>query len=306
MPELPYILLYIERLGERLVGQRLERLRVVGPATLQTVSPSPADCVGRQIQAVRRLNKRVVIQLEGGIHAVLHLMVLGRLHWNPDPAALPPKKFGLVAFGTPAGTLLFNEYGSKRRATLHLVHSDGLAAHTRSGVDVTAVDAATFASVLTAQRRTLKRALSDPNVVDGIGNAWSDEILHEARLSPSTLTTSLDEEALTRLHAVAREVLLRWTQWLREENPDALPRSVTAFHPRMRVHGRYGAPCPACATRIQRIVYADNESNYCPRCQTEGRLLSDRAFARLLKSDWPKTIEELEQRLPAKGAPTPG
>lgn len=296
MPELPYIVLYVERLNQRLVGQPIERLRITGPLTLQTVTPSPADCVGRRIEAVQRLNKRVVLRLEGDLALVIHLMILGRLHWNPDPGALPPKKFGLAALGTPAGTLLLNEYGSKRRATIHIVTADGLAAHTRTGVDATAVDLATWSAALCASRRTLKRALSDPNVVDGIGNAWSDEILHEAHLSPSTLTTSLSPEALERLYHVARGSLARWLERLRAENPTELPKSVTAFHPAMRVHGRYGKPCPECGTSIQRIVYADNESNYCPRCQTEGRLLSDRAFARLLKADWPRTIEELEAR----------
>ncbi len=296
MPELPYILLYVERLAPRLVGHAITRFRITGPATLQTVSPAPAALVGRRITGLDRLNKRVVLHVEGGVHVVIHLMVLGRLHWSDDPDALPQRKFGLAALGVAGGTLLLNEYGTKRRATIHLVDDAGLDAHRRAGLDVTTTPVDAFAAALRAQRRTLKRALSDPDVVDGVGNAWSDEILHEARMSPSSLTTSLDDDAIARLHDVARTSLLRWTDRLRAENPDALPRSVTAFHPGMRVHGRYGQPCPACGTAIQRIVYADNESNYCPRCQTEGRLLSDRAFARLLKDDWPRTIEALEAR----------
>ncbi|MBT9560991.1 MAG: formamidopyrimidine-DNA glycosylase [Myxococcales bacterium] len=306
MPELPYLEIYLERLRALAVGSRLESLRVQGPMVLQTVSPRPSDLAGSVLVQVERLGKRLVFEWrndvwDGPRYAVVHLMIAGRFLWSERLAEPPNKKFGLASFAFERGTLHLNEYGTKRRATLHLLADPaGLAAHDRGGLEPLTAGLDAFAAALTRERRTLKRALADPRLFAGIGNAFSDELLHEAQLSPMAITTSLAADDLARLHAVVQSSLRGWVERLRLEVGDGFPGvgkgagAVTAFHPAMRVHGRFREPCGVCGTAIQRIVFADNESNYCPRCQTGGRLLSDRAFARLLKDDWPKRIEELE------------
>lgn len=292
MPELPDITVYVEKLRERAGGRVLRRLRVLNPFVLRTASPPPAAFEARTLTGVRNLGKRIVLSFDGGLHAVLHLMIAGRLRWLAATAK-PPGRGGLAAFAFDDGLLVLTEAGTKRRASLHLVEGDdALAALDPGGIDIFAADAETFARVLTRGNHTLKRALTDPHAFSGIGNAYSDEILHRARLSPFKLTSALEPAEITRLHAAVREVLAEWTGRLRAEAGD-WPRKVTAFHPEMAVHGRYGEPCPVCGAPVQRIVYADNEANYCARCQTGGRLLADRAFSRLLKDSWPRHIDDL-------------
>lgn len=296
MPELPDIVVYLERLAPRIVGQPLERLRLVSPFLLRTVAPAPAEVVGRRVTGVRRLGKRVVIGLESELFVVLHLMIAGRLRWR-EPGAKVPGRIGLAAFDFPTGTLLLTEAGTKRRASLHLVRgAAGLAALDPGGLEVLDADATAFAAALTRENHTLKRVLTDPAVVSGIGNAYSDEILHRARLSPVRQTRRLTGDEVARLLAAARATLTEWTERLRDAAGEGFPEEVTAFRAGMAVHGRYRRPCPACGAPVQRIVHADNETNYCARCQTGGKVLSDRSLARLLKSDWPRTIEELEER----------
>jgi formamidopyrimidine-DNA glycosylase len=252
--------------------------------------------MGRLVGGLERIGKRIVIVLEGELFLVLHLMIAGRLRWLP-PGAKPPGRIGLAAFDFPNGTLALTEAGTRRRAALHVVQGrDGLEQFQRGGLDVERASTAEFQARLRRENHTLKRALTDPTLVDGIGNAYSDEILHRARLSPLQLTSHLDDQALTRLHHACREVLAEWTARLLAETGDRFPEKVTAFRPGMAVHGRYRQPCPDCGAPIQRIRYADNETNYCPACQTGGRLLADRALSRLLKSDWPRSLEELEER----------
>ena len=294
MPELPDIIVYIEALEKRILTQTLERVRIASPFLLRTATPPISAAENRKIVKIRRLGKRVCIGLENDLWLVLHLMIAGRLHWKKAGAKLSPPR-GLAAFDFANGTLLWTEAGSRKRASLHLVEGEaGLQALDPGGLEVLEADLARFSAVLTASNHTLKRALTDPRMFSGIGNAYSDEILFEARLSPLALTQKLTNEEVERLYAAARSSLLDWTERLRRESGAGFPENVTAFRPEMAVHGRYKEPCRRCGAKIQRVRYADNETNYCPNCQTKGRLLADRALSRLLREDWPKTPEELE------------
>jgi formamidopyrimidine-DNA glycosylase len=296
MPELPDITAYLEALATRIQGRRLERIAIATPFLLRSTEPSPRECEGRRVVALRRLGKRIAIGLEGDLWLVLHLMIAGRLHWYA-PNAKRPRRPVLATFEFESGTLTLTEAGTKRRASLNVVRgSAALAEHDRGGLEIEGLDPDAFAKQLTLGNHTLKRALTDPRYFSGIGNAYSDEILHHARLSPLALTRSLTPEEVQRLYDSTRFVLADWTERLRNEAAGAFPEGVTAFRDGMAVHGRYGKPCPVCGTSVQRIRYAENETNYCPRCQTGGKLLSDRSLARLLKDDWPRTIEELERR----------
>ena len=294
MPELPDLVVYVEQLAERIRGARLERVRLASPFLLRTVTPALSETEGKTVQGVLRLGKRIVLSLEGDLFLVFHLMIAGRLHWRQAHAALP-KKVGLAALDFPSGTVLLTEAGAKRRASLHVVRSDGLAVLDRGGLEVLEADLASFGRALRRENHTLKRALTDPTLFSGIGNAYSDEILHRAFLSPLALTGGLTDEQVGVLYRAARATLSDWVERLRREAGDGFPEKVTAFREGMAVHGRYGKPCPVCASPVQRIVYAQNEANYCVRCQTGDRLLADRALSRLLKKDWPHTIEELEE-----------
>ena len=294
MPELPDITVYVESLAAKLAGATLQRVRVMNPFVLRSAVPPIASAEGRRVTGLERLGKRVVIALDGDLFLVIHLMIAGRLQWLA--AGVKPAKSALLALEFDAGTLVLTEAGTQRRASLHLLAGrEALAEADPGGVEPLAADLATFTERLKAENHTLKRALTNPRLFSGIGNAYSDEILHRARLSPVTLTRALDDAALQRLHAATREVLLEWTERLRGEATKAggWPKKVTAFHPEMAVHGRYGQPCPVCGAPVQRIVHADNETNYCARCQTGGKLLADRALSRLLKASWPKTIDDL-------------
>jgi formamidopyrimidine-DNA glycosylase len=296
VPELPDISVYIEALQRRTEGRVLEKVRIAGPSLLRTVDPPVAAAEGARVEGFRRLGKRIVFALEGELFLVIHLMVAGRLRWRPPAAALP-RKSGLAAFDFATGSLLLTEAGSKRRASLHVVRgSEALASHDPGGLEVLEADEAAFCARLRLENRTLKRALTDPRLMSGIGNAYSDEILHCARLSPVKLTRQLTDDEASRLHRATRETLIRWTQRLRDEAGDGFPEKVTAFRAGMAVHGRHREPCPDCGAPVQRIVYAANETNYCAKCQTGGRLLADRALSRLLKRDWPRSLEELEAR----------
>jgi formamidopyrimidine-DNA glycosylase len=295
MPELPDLTVYLERLEAIARDAPLKRLRIGNPFVLRSVAPAPAVFEGRKLLGTARIGKRLVLEFEGEYFAVIHLMVLGRLHWK-KPNAPMPKGNGLAAFDFEHGTLLLLEHGKKRRAALHLVAGrDNLRAFERGGLEVMEADEPAFAAALARENHTLKRALTDPGVLAAIGNAYSDEILHRARLSPFKQTQSIKVEEMRRLYDATRAVLGEWTERLRREAADKWPEKVTAFRPEMAVHGRYKLPCPGCGAPVQRIVYADNEANYCARCQTGGRLLADRALSRLLKSNWPKTLDELER-----------
>jgi formamidopyrimidine-DNA glycosylase len=294
MPELPDISVYLECLAPRIGGQRFERLRITNPFVLRSVTPTPAEVQGLRVIGLRRMGKRIVLELEGERFLVIHLMIAGRLRWRPAGAAATGKAT-LAALEFPTGILLLTEAGSTRRASLHLVAGeDALRAFDRGGLEVLEVDCETFAGRLVAENHTLNRALTDPRLFSGIGNAYSDEILHRARLSPLALTRKLDAEAIGRLFAATQATLRDWTARLRAEAGDGFPETVTAFREGMAVHGRYGEPCPDCGTPVQRIRYAVNETNYCARCQTGGRLLADRALSRILREDWPRSIDEVE------------
>lgn len=295
MPELPDIVVYLERLRPRVQGQKLERIRLANPFLLRSVEPPLSEAYGRTVIELRRLGKRIVFALGPDLFLILHLMIAGRLHWKPK-GAKPPGKVGLAAFDFPTGTLILTEAGSKRRASLHLVRGEAeLARHNPGGLEVLDASKGQFQAALQRENHTLKRALTDPRLFSGIGNSYSDEILHRARLSPMTLTQRLLPTEITRLFQATRLTLLEWLDQLRQEVGDGFPEKVTAFREGMAVHGRFGQPCPVCGTAVQRIRYAENETNYCPRCQTDGKVLADRSLSRLLKDDWPRSIEELEE-----------
>lgn len=292
MPELPEILLYLHALEARIVDQPLEQLRIASPSLLKTVEPATGAVHGKLVRGVRRLGKRVVIDLDDDLHIVIHLMIAGRFQWKPRGAALP-RRLAHAAFDFPNGTLLLTEAGTKKRASMHVViGEENVVALQRGGVEPLEVSGAEFAAALTRENRTLKRALTDPRIFSGIGNAHSDEILFLARLSPVQLTRNLSDQEIDRVYHATRNSLREWTDILIGEAGDRFPAKVTAFHPRMLVHGRYQQPCTVCGAPIQRIVYASNETNYCARCQTDGRLLADRALSRLLKQDWPRTLDD--------------
>ena len=296
MPELPDIAVYVEALARRVVGEALERVRLASPFLLRSVDPPLSAAEGRRVVGVRRLGKRIVVELEGGLFLVLHLMIAGRLRWRP-PGAKPPGRRGLAAFDFPSGTLLLTEAGSKKRASLHVVAGEAaLAEHDPGGLEVLEADLSAFRAALAAESHTLKRALTDPRILSGIGNAYSDEILHRARLSPFKRTGDLSDEETERLFRATRGVLTEWLERTRRGVGEGFPEKVTAFREGMAVHGRYRQPCPVCAAPIQHVLYAENEANYCPTCQTGGKLLADRVLSRLMKDDWPRTLEELEAR----------
>ena len=300
MPELPDITIYRERLTAFTVGHAPARVRVLNPFVLRTVTPSPSVLEGTRVMAVTAIGKRLVLAFEHSRFLVIHLMIAGRFKWKDRTGSAAPKltgKLGLLAIDFEHGTLELTEASTKKRASVHLVRGDdALRAMDPGGVEPLGLTRANFARVLTRENRTLKRALTDPHIFSGIGNAYSDEILHAAKLSPLARTASLRDDAVGALHEAIETTLTAWTEKLRSEAKDTFPEKVTAFRPEMAVHGKFGKPCPECGAPVQRIVYAENESNYCARCQTEGRLLADRAFSRLLRDDWPKTLEELETR----------
>ena len=284
---------YLEALKERLVGQKLIRIRLGNPFVLRTVTPTADELAGRTVIGFRRLGKRIVVELEDQLFIVIHLMIAGRFRWEASGAKIPGK-IGLAAFDFSNGTLVLTEAGSKRRASIHFVRGEkALAEFDPGGIEVLEATLDQFRAALTRERHTLKRTLTDPHVFSGIGNAYSDEILHRARLSPVQMTTNLSLEAIARLYEATKSTLIDWTDRLRKERGKGFPEKVTAFRDGMAVHGRYNRPCPDCGTPIQRIVHAENETNYCARCQTGGKLLADRALSRLLKGDWPKSIDEL-------------
>ncbi len=293
MPELPDVVVYVEHLASRIVGQRLEHVRLLNPFLLRTAEPPLAAAEGLRVVAVRRLGKRIVVALEDDLFLVLHLMIAGRLRWL-QRGAKPPGRITLAVLEFSSGSLAFTEAGTKRRASLHVVRGEeALRAFDKGGLETIDADPAAFRERLQRENHTLKRALTDPQLFSGIGNAYSDEILHRARLSPIALTQKLSSPEVNRLHAATREILAEWTARLRDEAGEEFPRNVTAFRPEMAVHGKFRQPCPDCGTPVQRIVYAENETNYCARCQTDGKVLADRAMSRLLKSSWPRSIDEL-------------
>ena len=296
MPELPDVTIYVEALRARLLGQPLQRIRLASPFVLRSVDPPLTAAEGRTVQEIRRLGKRIVLGLDGDLFLIIHLMIAGRLRWQAR-SARPPGKIGLAAFDFPAGTLVLTEASPKKRAALHLVRgAAALAEHHAGGLEVLSADAAAFRAALVRENHTLKRALIDPRLFSGIGNAYSDEILHAAGLSPVALTRKLGDAEILRLYDATRSTLQRWTETLRAQFGDRFPGpgEITAFRPDFAVHGRYGQPCRVCGARVQRIRYAENETNYCPGCQTDGRLLADRSLSRLLKDDWPHSLDELE------------
>ena len=293
MPELPDITIYLEALQPRIVGQQLQRVRIASPFLLRTFEPPLESIEGKTVRSLRRLGKRIAIGLDDDLWLVLHLMIAGRLHWKPPRAKLAGK-YSLAAFDFSSGTLLLTEAGSKRRAALYLVRGEaGLVGHDPGGIDVFAASQEEFIAVLRQENHTLKRALTDPHWFSGIGNAYSDEILHRARLSPFAMTQKISPDDVERLRQATRDVMQEWIDGLREEAGQDFPEKVTAFRPEMAVHGRFGKPCPVCGAPVQRIRYADNETNYCPGCQTNGRILADRSLSRLLKDAWPKHLDEL-------------
>ena len=296
MPELPDILLYLRALEPRIVGQRVERVRLATPFLLRSVAPPLSAIDGRRVVGLRRLGKRLVVEADDELFLVFHLMIAGRFRWKP-PGATIPGKIGLLALDFENGSLILTEAGSKRQASLYVVQGEAaLAQHDPGGLEVMDADVAAFTQTLRRGNHTLKRALTDPHLFSGIGNAYSDEILHSARLSPFKQTGGMSDEEVRRLYDATRLTLSQWTQRLQRETGDEFPEKVTAFREGMAVHGRYRQPCPDCGAPVQRVVYAANEANYCPNCQTGGRLLADRSLSRLLRDDWPRTLEELERR----------
>jgi formamidopyrimidine-DNA glycosylase len=294
VPELPDVLVYIERLTPLILGQPVVQVHLASPFVLRTVEPPISDIQGRTITAIRRLGKRIALGVEGDLFVVIHLMIAGRLRWRPKGKTLRGKML-LAEFRFPDGTLYLTEAGSKRRASIHVVQGENsLAAFERGGLEVMSASLAEFAARLRSENHTLKRSLTDPRLMSGIGNAYSDEILHRARLSPLMLTSRITDEQLSELFDATRSTLAEWTDRLRTEAGDTFPEKVTAFHDEMAVHGRFRKPCPVCGAPVQRIRYAENETNYCARCQTGGRVLADRSLSRLLKDDWPRNIDEWE------------
>lgn len=290
MPELPDITVYIEALQARILGKKLQRIRFASPFVLRTVTPSPEQVYEREVVGIRRLGKRIVIEFEGGLFLVLHLMIAGRLQWDPAGAS----RKALASFEFNSGTLQLTEAGSKKRASLHIVEGEeAVQALAPEGLEVLEASLREFRDRLTSENHTVKRALTDPHLFSGVGNAYSDEILHRARLSPVKLTSRLSDDEIETLYEATRATLTEWTERLRKEAKGAFPARVTAFRKEMAVHGKYGQACPVCGMAVQRIRYAENETNYCARCQTEGKLLADRALSRLLRSDWPRSIDEL-------------
>lgn len=293
MPELPDVTVYVELIAAKTKGKKIERARIASPFVVRSVDPPIRDVEGRTVRDVRRIGKRIAIGLDDDLWIVIHLMIAGRFRWL-KPNAKIPGRLGLAAFDFENGTLLLTEAGTQRRASITVVRGEAaLAEIDRGGVEPLEVDEKTFGEQLMRENHTLKRSFTDPTLFSGIGNAYSDEIFHRAQISPIKLTSRLSAEEITRLYNATREVLIEWTDRLRKEAGGEFPAKVTAFHDEMAVHGRYGKPCPVCGTPVQRIRYASNETNYCARCQTEGRLLADRALSRLLKQDWPKSIDEL-------------
>lgn len=297
MPELPDIIVYNEALESYVFDSPIEKLRIGSPFVVRSVEPPIGEVEGKRVRGIERLGKQIVLSLETELYLVLHLMIAGRLRWKKVGVAIP-KKRGLAAFDFPDGSLLFTEASTQQRASMHLVRgSDALQQFDRGGLEVLEADLDAFKAEITRESHTLKRALTDPTILSGIGNAYSDEILHRARLSPLALTSKVTEEEIERLFHATRHTLTDWTERLRQEAGDAFPDKVTAFHPEMAVHGRYREPCPVCDAPVQRIRYAQNEVNYCAQCQTDGRVLADRAMSRLLKSDWPRSLHEWEGRM---------
>jgi formamidopyrimidine-DNA glycosylase len=295
MPEYPDVIVYIDCLQSRVVGQILTRIRLASPFLLRTAVPPIEEAETKRVIGLRRLGKRIIFCLETDLFLILHLMIAGRLHWK-EPGAKLVRKLGLAAFDFADGSLVLTEAGTKKRAALYLVQGEAaLAAHDPGGLEVLDADLAAFRAILLRENHTLKRSLTDPHFFSGIGNAYSDEILHAARLSPLALTQKLSDAEIARLFAAIKETLLGWAERIRREAGAGFPEKVTAFRPGMAVHGRHGKPCPVCGTAVQRIIYAENETNYCPRCQTGGKVLADRSLSRLLRDDWPRTVEELEE-----------
>jgi formamidopyrimidine-DNA glycosylase len=296
MPELPDVVVYVERLRALLTGATLEGVRIRSPSLLRSAEPPLTTAFGRKVVGFERLGKRIVTELEGDLFLVLHLMIAGRLKWKPRGAGIPGK-IGMAAFDFDRATVLLTEASSHKRTQLFAAQGrQALASHDRGGLEVLTATRDEFAAAMASENHTLKRSLTDPRLLSGIGNAYSDEILHQARLSPVKLSQKLEPEEVDRLFEACQVVLREWTDRLREQTGDGFPEHVTAFRPEMAVHGKFGQPCPVCGQKVQRIVYSSNETNYCPGCQTDGRLLSDRSLSRLLGKDWPKTAEELEER----------
>jgi len=303
VPEYPDVTVYIDCLARRVVGQPLEQVRLASPFLLRSAIPPISEARGKRVLGLRRIGKRIVFELESELFLVLHLMVAGRLHWKERAAKLPGR-LGLAGFDFPNGTLVLTEAGTKKRASLHLVRGEADLDHfDRGGIEVMDAPFEEFAAAVRKENHTLKRTLTDPRIFSAIGNAYSDEILHRARLSPIRLSQQMSDEEIGRLHEATRWVLEDWTRRLREEAGDGFPEKVTAFRKEMAVHGQYGKPCPVCGSPVQRIRHAENETNYCARCQTSGKLLADRALSRLLRSDWPRTLEELEEHRAARADP---
>jgi formamidopyrimidine-DNA glycosylase len=295
MPELPDVTIYLEALAERVLQQPIQKVRIASPFVLRSFDPPINEAEEKKVLALRRLGKRIVFALEDELFLIVHLMIAGRLHWKPRGAKIA-RKYGQAAFDFPNGTLLLTEAGTKKRASIYLVRGEAaLREHDPGGLDVLDATLERFREMLTRENHTLKRSLTDPRLFSGIGNAYSDEILHRARLSPVRLTQQMSKDEIERLYHAARESLTEWIDRLRAERGSRFPEKVTAFRPDMAVHGKYRKPCPVCASPVQRIVHAENETNYCAECQTGGKLLADRSLSRLLKDDWPRTLEELEE-----------